>query len=180
MCMLLSTKLNENESVALRLMTLNDTDKVVEWRNSEFVMKRFIYRIPLTRETHLNWIETKIKTGKVVQFIAMATGQNDTYEELGSTYLRDIDRNEKSAEFGIFFHEKVPAGHGYGKAAQMLTLKYAKEELGLKKVFARILDDNEASIKVHLSNGFRIIEDKFECVTLDGEEKRVIFLQKVL
>lgn len=163
----------ENELVRLRKMTVEDTDKIITWRNSPSVMQRFLYRKPLTREDHLHWIHAKVDAGLVVQFIITicANGQ-----EIGSTYLRDIDHAAGTAEFGIFIGDTLHAGCGYGSAAQKLTLQYAAQQLGLQKIRARILEDNEASVRMHLRNGFRMLPGEAEEMILDGEKKRVIFL----
>lgn len=164
----------ENNLVSLRFMTEEDTDKIIAWRNSPVVMKRFLYRKPLTREDHLSWIHNRIESGEVVQFVIVI---KDSRQEIGSTYLRDINHATKEAEFGIFIGESANGGHGYGSAAQQLTLRYAYENLGLKLVRARILADNEASIRMHLKNGFLLLPEKTEEMELDGEMKKVVFLE---
>lgn len=164
----------ENNLVYLRMMTSEDTDKIIAWRNSPTVMQRFLYRKPLTREDHLNWIHNRIETGEVVQFIIVV---KESRQEIGSTYLRDINHETKTAEFGIFIGEAVNGGHGYGSAAQQLTLCYANEKLGLKRIKARILADNEASLRMHLKNGFQLLPEEREEALLDGEKKTVLFLE---
>ena len=165
----------ENNLVSLRMMTSEDTDKIIAWRNSPTVMQRFLYRKPLTRADHLNWIHNRIETGEVVQFIIVV---KETQQEIGSTYLRDINPVSKTAEFGIFIGENANGGHGYGSAAQQLTLSYAYEKLGLKQIKARILADNEASIRMHLKNGFQVLPEEKEEIVLDGEKKTVLFLER--
>ena len=100
----------EGEKVYLRLMTQEDTDLIVSWRNEDFVRKNFIYQKPFTREGHLNWIRTMVDTGKVIQFI-ICTKED---EPVGSVYLRDIDRTHRKAEYGIFIGEKDALSRGYG------------------------------------------------------------------
>ena len=53
----------EGKDIYLRAMTPEDTDLIVKWRNEDFVRRNFIYRKPFTRQGHLNWIETMVKTG---------------------------------------------------------------------------------------------------------------------
>ena len=38
------TQWSGDEEVFLRLMTREDTDRIIGWRNQEFVRSRFIYR----------------------------------------------------------------------------------------------------------------------------------------
>lgn len=158
-------------------MTIEDTDNILKWRNSENVVKRFLYRKPVTREDHLNWIKTKVETGKVVQFIITI---KETEQEIGSTYLRDIDTANKTAEFGIFIGERTNAGHGYGTMAQYLTLKYAYEKLGLEEIQAEVIEDNEPSLKMNCRNGFHVVPELTKTMELDGELKNVLLLKQTL
>ena len=78
--------------VYLRTMTYDDTDLIVQWRNSDSVRKNFIYQALFTRESHENWIRTKVETGDVVQMIICETG---TDKPVGSVYVRDIDHTHE-------------------------------------------------------------------------------------
>ena len=87
------------ERVYLRPITLDDTDLIIEWRNSEAVRPYFIYQKPFTREGHLNWLRTMIDTGCGYQFI-VCTIEGD--KPIGCTYLRDYDREHNKIEYGVF------------------------------------------------------------------------------
>ena len=63
--------------IYLRLMTREDTDRIVAWRNSDAVRKNFIYQALFTRESHENWIRTHVETGDVVQMIWQTTSHWD-------------------------------------------------------------------------------------------------------
>ena len=65
----------ENQRFFLRPMTGEDTDRIIRWRNQDFVRRNFIYQEPFTREGHENWIRTMIDTGRAVQFILCMDGE---------------------------------------------------------------------------------------------------------
>lgn len=136
--------------IYLRPMTAEDTDLIVKWRNEEFVRKNFIYRKPFTREGHLNWIETMVKTGKVIQFI-ICTKEG---RAVGSVYLRDIDEVHHKAEYGIFIGERDALSKGYGTQAARLMIRYSFENLGLHKLMLRVLAGNERAKKSYEKAGF--------------------------
>ena len=46
------------ERVYLRPITIEDTDRIVTWRNSDAVRPYFIYQKPFTKEGHLYWLHT--------------------------------------------------------------------------------------------------------------------------
>ena len=100
----------ESEHILYREMTVDDTDNVLTWRNSEAVRSQFFYQDIITREDHLNYIDNKIKTGKSLQFILK---DKETGEEFGCCYFSNIEG--KIAEIGIFFGVTNLKGKGYGK-----------------------------------------------------------------
>ena len=140
----------EGKNIYLRPMTGEDTGLIVKWRNEDFVRKNFIYQKPFTREGHLNWVETMVKTGKVVQFI-ICTNEN---KPVGSVYLRDIDETHHKAEYGIFIGEREALSKGYGTEAAKLMIRYAFEERKLHKLMLRVLAGNDRAKKIYENAGF--------------------------
>lgn len=163
------------EQIYLRKMTVEDTDQVVAWRNAPHVMEQFIYRTPLTRETHLEWIRTKVNAGEVEQFIICI---RESGREIGSFYLRDINREEGTAELGIFIGEQDALGKGYGTEAVRLGVLYGFQSLGLKRIILRVFSDNEKAVHNYEKNGFVRMKDRVETVVRDGRERTVIFMMK--
>lgn len=170
----MSEIIKSGENIILRRMTVDDTDNIVRWRNSETVMKHFIVRTPLTPEIHNNWIKTKVDTGLVQQFIITikATGK-----EIGSVYFRDIDYEKSTAEFGIFIGEEDEQHKGYGYETQKLALDYAFNNMGVKTVTLRVLADNKGAIANYEKCGFCKIEGSDIQTIIDGQPKTVIFMQ---
>mgnify|MGYP001086052120 CR=1 FL=1 len=48
----------EGKDIYLRLMTGEDTENIIRWRNKEMVLRNFIYQKPFTSKGHENWIKT--------------------------------------------------------------------------------------------------------------------------
>ncbi len=156
--------MTERGSVYLRPMTADDTEKIVAWRNRDFVRKNFIYQELFTEEGHREWIRSQVEPGHVAQFIICLSGGR----EIGSVYLRDIDRVAKTAEYGVFIGEEDALGCGYGTAAAALALEYAFAELGLDKVFLRFLADNIGAEKSYRRAGFRLTDRRETVSTVQG------------
>ena len=55
--------------VYLRPITVEDTEDIIHWRNSEDVKKYFIYQGEFTKEGHMEWLDKRIRSGEVVQFM---------------------------------------------------------------------------------------------------------------
>lgn len=167
---------DEDAGVYLRPMTWEDTDLIVQWRNSDAVRRNFIYQELFTRESHENWIRTKVETGLVVQMIIcdLATGK-----PLGSVYIRDIDRQHNKAEYGIFIGEADARGRGVGTAVARLMLRYCFEEEGLHRVYLRALSGNVAAIRSYEKAGF--VQEGYlkDDVCIDGEYRDIIRMAAV-
>lgn len=160
--------------IYLRKMEVSDTEKIVEWRNKSRVRNNFIYQKPFTIEGHLNWLHTQIEPGHVVQFIICEKASG---RAVGSTYLRDIDREKGCAEYGIFIGENDAVGKGYGTQAAKLTLAYAFGELKLNYIFLRVFEDNTAARMSYKKAGFEVIEGKYDDITINGAIRRMIFME---
>lgn len=158
--------------VRLRPILAADTEKIVAWRNKEFVRKNFIYQKPFTEEGHMAWLREQVEPGYVAQFI-ICVGQR----EIGSVYLRDIDREAGTAEYGVFIGDEEALGCGYGTEAAKLTLAYGFETLRLQKIFLRLLEDNEGARKSYEKAGFCMIEGRRERVTLEQGVREVLFME---
>ncbi len=163
----------EGSQIILRPIEYGDTDRIVKWRNSERVRSRFIYREPFTVEGHCRWIETMVNTGKVVQFMIC---EKEGMRPVGSVYFRDINREKKSAEYGIFLGEDDALGKGYGTETANLAVEYAFSRMGLKQLILRVFTDNEAAVRSYRRVGFKeekVLKD-VECS--DGERKDMLLM----
>ena len=158
--------------IHLRPMTVEDTEKIVGWRNQDFVRKNFIYQELFTEEGHLKWIADQVETGRVVQFIICLADER----EIGSVYFRDIDRESGTAEYGIFIGEEDAIGRGYGTETAKRALEYAFATLALDKVFLRFLADNIGAQKSYSRAGFRMTNQKETVKTLQGV-REVCFME---
>lgn len=189
------------EKVYLRPITAADTAKIVTWRNKDFVRKNFIYQKPFTEEGHMAWLREQIEPGHVAQFIICVAAEEGclrepdggtgnirpqngadekscgTDREIGSVYLRDIDRAAGTAEYGIFIGEEEALGRGYGTQAAKRMLEYGFDTLGLKKIFLRFVEGNAGARKSYEKAGFRMIENRRETVGLEQGKREVFFME---
>ena len=155
-------------------ITKNDTPLIVKWRNNENVRRNFIFQEKFTEEIHNNWMDTKVATGEVVQFIIKLKENN---KFIGSVYFRDIDYEKKEAEYGIFIGEDDERGKGYGTEAAKLAIQYAFDNLKLKSVFLRVFADNESAIKSYEAVGFKKENYVKNAVKSDKGYRDLIFMR---
>ena len=178
------------ENLRVRPISEDDTEMIVEWRNRDFVRSNFIFREPFTVQMHRNWMATKVDPGLVEQFIIEYRMQEKgdkgnpketaarPFTPVGSVYLRDVDYEEKQAEYGIFLGEESALGKGIGNQAAGWAVWYAKEVLQLDTMILRVFADNERAMKSYRQAGFEpveIIKDFF----VDGEKHRDLVFMKI-
>ena len=80
----------------------------------------------------------------------------DVYKRqpVGSVYFRDIDHDNKKAEYGIFIGEADAAGRGIGSETARLAADYARDVLKLHKLMLRVFADNVGAVKSYQNAGF--------------------------
>ncbi len=163
----------QGEKIYLRLMTAEDTDRIVSWRNNPRVRKNFIYQKPFTRQGHLNWIRDKVDTGEVIQFIICEKGAD---RPVGSVYFRDISREHNRAEYGIFIGEDDAVGRGIGSETCRLACDYGFRVERWHKIILRALSDNGAAIRSYEKAGFEREAYLREEVCIDGVYRDVVLM----
>ena len=166
----------EGERVRLRPITEEDTPRIVAWRNDPAIIKHFIYRGPFTAEGHKHWLDTKVASGEVVQFIIE---ERETGRPVGSVYFRDVNPRSRSAEYGIFIGEADARGKGLGSETARLFTDFGFQTLGLHRISLRLLSDNVRAQRSYEKAGFRIEGVFRDMVLLDGAWRDVTFMAKL-
>lgn len=173
-------RIYEESSIFLRPMTEDDTDLIIGWRNRDAVRTNFIYRELFTRQSHERWVETMVKTGRVVQMIICEhtnlDGERQQDNPVGSVYIRDIDHAHHKGEYGIFIGEENARGRGIGTLAAKLMIRYAFEELGLHKLFLRVFADNAAALGSYEKAGFQREAYLKDDVCIDGIYRDIVLM----
>lgn len=155
-----------NDKLSVRPITMDDTDLIVEWRNKPRIMNNFLIRKPITREDHERWMRERVGTGLVRQFII--TEHTDGGDRpIGSVYVRDIDMEAGTAEYGIFIGEDEALGHGYGNDIVNWAVDYARD-LGIRTFSLRVLSGNEPAIRSYIQAGFGQVSTEADYV--DGRD----------
>lgn len=143
--------MGSDTNVYLRNMTLEDTERIVKWRNSEESQKNSIRQELFTKEGHLQWVRSMVDTGKVVQ---MMICDSVSHEPIGVTSVKDIDKQHKKAEFSILIGEDKARGLGYGTQAGKLMVQYGFQVLGLHKIYLKVYASNIRAIRSYEKVGF--------------------------
>lgn len=174
---------DEEGMIYIRPMTYDDIDDIVRWRNSEGVRKYFIYRGDFTHDNQIDWMKNHVETGAVAQMIICRKNDLESSDKeekkLGCVYIRDVDHKNKKGEYGIFIGEDSARGCGVGTKAAKLMLKYGFSELGLHRIYLRVLEGNERAVRSYEKAGF--VKEGFlkDDVFVDGEYLSVTWMAVV-
>ncbi|MDD2373830.1 MAG: GNAT family protein [Eubacteriales bacterium] len=88
---------------------------------------------------------------------------------IGLINLDDVDFVNSHAEIGIALTDYDSRGQGLAKEAIETLINYAFAELGLHRIWARIIAGNAASIKLFASVGFKLEGKMRQHVRRHGE-----------
>ena len=161
--------------VNLRPISESDTDNIVRWRNKKIVQDNFIFREKFTPEMHNHWLNSKVKSGEVIQYIML----DEIGKPFGSVYYRDIDAISKTAEFGIFIGEEDHISKGYGQEAMRLFIDFGINELGLMKIDLRVIESNDRAYHMYEKMGFKVISRQQQISQPSGEILKVVHMSLI-
>lgn len=140
--------------VYLRALEPDDYKVSTAWRNDE-QMSNLVggpkYFVSSERERE--WVHNAIfDNSKLV--LAICLTQNDKY--IGNIMLEDVDYVNRSGHVPVFIGDKTEWNKGYATEARMLMLEYAFHQRGLHRIVAYVLEENEASLRMHEKCGYKI------------------------
>ena len=154
-------------TVHLRALEEKDAPFMLEWMTDPDITRFFRFDASkVTLESCLAYIEQANTQSGAVHF-AIA---DETDEYLGTISLKDIDPENKCAEYAISTRKKA---HGTGAALQATRLipDYAFGELGLERVYLNVLAENGRANAFYRKVGFRFVREEPNALELRGALK---------
>jgi len=104
---------------------------------------------------------------------------NTAGRRIGLIDLFDFDPQHKRAGVGIIILEESDRGKGAGLEALQLLSSYALKTLGLRQLYANVLEENTSSIHLFKKLGFEQIGVKKDWIYFDGTYKNEVLFQKI-
>ena len=148
-------------SIYIRPLRREDALTSYKWRNDPDIWL-YTGRRPdriITPEIELDWIDRVLKDTTSRRF-AICLKEDGTY--IGNVQLTDIEK--ETAKFHIFIGTKEYWGKGFATEATELLIRYAKENLMLKKLHLWVNPLNKAAVKVYLKCGFSAVDDSINMI----------------
>ena len=162
--------------VYLRAFELEDYKLINKWRNDNEINENFASnKLFISSERDRKWIEERIFNDK--KDISLAVCLKENNELIGYTSIKDIDHWNKCAEWsGIIIGDKINRGKGYSSEIQHMVLTYLFNELGLHRVYAYQLEDNQASIAMVKKSGFKVEGILRQCLFKDNKYQNLLII----
>lgn len=164
------------DKVALGPVEKSMIPAFVRWENDFAVTLMSGDQIrPVSRENVEARFERRRKE-EGVQHNEFAIYEQASMRLIGSTELRDIDKDRRTARYGILIGEKDCWGKGYGTETTILMLDYAFTVLGLHNILLSTYGYNERAVRAYTRAGFRVIGRQREAARLGGQVYDIIFM----
>jgi RimJ/RimL family protein N-acetyltransferase len=131
------------KKVILRAIEESDLDTLHKWANDPSTQDAMgAIHWPSSRDFHDEWFK-KLKNEKDNQRLAIEAPDLGI---IGISSIINIDWRNNHAWHGVMLGNVDIRGKGYGKDAVMATMRYAFDELNLRRLDGQMIEYNKASI----------------------------------
>ena|SRR5579864_443342 len=157
--------------IELRDLQDDDVERLFRWRLTPEVDRWMSDSAPQTLEENRLWFEDFRVDPDRRGWIITVDGA-----PAGFLTLTGLASRHRRASWGWYIGDAAARGRGAGRAAQALGLDIAFDALGLERVVAEVLADNDVALRAQAAAGFRREGYLREHVIKDGRRRDVILL----
>lgn len=135
---------------------LNNEEKeeVLEWRNDAEIRKYMLDPHIIKPEEHYSFIDSLRGDKNKVYYLI-----KEDNEKIGVINLVDIDFKELNATAGMYLNPSL-IGSGKGRVLVDTIIEVSINKYHLKKIFLKVLKNNNRAIKLYNKAGFYKIDEK--------------------
>lgn len=144
----------EGKNIYLRAIEMTDaSERYVSWINDEEVTRGLASGVyPSTIEDLRKYIQGITSSKNAVMF-AICDIKNDLH--IGNIKVDSFDWVNRTCELGLLLGDRSYWGKGVGTEVMRLTLRYAFEQLNMRKVVLAVYSNNPGAIKLYEKVGFQ-------------------------
>lgn len=133
--------------LSLRAATLDDSESILAWRNSEAVRRWSFNQTPISREDHQCWMRKTLADPERLLLVAENANQ--------PVGVVRFDCNDGAATISVFL-DPSQMGQGLGPAILRNARRWlARERPDVTRIFADIVEGNRASADLFREAGYR-------------------------
>ena len=120
-----------------------------KWRTAQHVDKYFqLHNLKL--DGHKKWLDSMLGDNpKTIAFFICVNGV-----PVGATFFQKTDWGARTTDWGIYIYDTNMRGHGIGSEVLAKSMRYARDVMGMNKVFLSVLPTNTRAIHVYENAGF--------------------------
>lgn len=142
------------ERLRLRRTEREDTKKYHEWINDPEVTEGLSLLFPMSMEDEERWYDGSLNRDIQERPFAIELKDGDGWRLIGNCAFFGIEREVRSAEFGIMIGDKSVWNQGLGTEAVKLILRVGFGTLNLNRVFLRVYAENLRAKRAYEKAGF--------------------------
>jgi RimJ/RimL family protein N-acetyltransferase len=140
------------EHVILRAFEREDAERCYRWMNDPNIVRTLKSRYPIAFQSEIEWIERAMLSSSTERHFAIE--RRDDRSHIGNASIHDIDWVSRTGWFGLFIGEPAAWNRGFGTDAIRTLVRFAFEEMNLRKLRIHVFDYNEKAKHVLLAQGF--------------------------
>ena len=124
---------------------------IVKWRNDAEIIRWLFSYLHLSKTKQRKWYERYVEDESEQIFIVEVKEEKIA---IGTVELANIDYKNQRAELGILIGDKSWRNKKVGKEALDLLIKFAFDEMNIRKMKAIVFEENIPAIRLYESCGF--------------------------
>ena len=153
--------------VRLRAIERDDLPTFVRWFNDPEVRQYLLMYEPMSMAKEERWFERRLEMRDDFLF-AIEAHVDDQWVHIGNCGLHKIDWKNRNAVFGIVIGEKAYWRQGYGTDTAHTALRFAFNELNLRRVELEVYDFNPRARRCYEKAGYRHEGTRRQALFRDG------------
>ena len=143
------------EHVILRAFEREDAERCYRWMNDPNIVRTLKSRYPIAFQNEIEWLEGAMHAGTASAGERhFAIERKDDRAHIGNASIHDIDWVSRTAAFGLFIGEPSAWNRGFGSDAIGTLVRFAFDEMNLRKLRIDVFDYNDRAKHVLETHGF--------------------------
>ena len=167
----------QGKQIHLRAIEPGDLDFLYQLENNTDIWEISGTITPYSKQVLRHYLENAHRDIYDVKQLRLCICKGD--KVLGLIDLFDFDPQNKRAGIGLVVLEEKERNKGIGAEAIGLLCEYGFKVLGLRQLYAHVLEDNLASLHLFKKMGFVEVGMKRDWIFSKGGFKNEILLQKI-
>lgn len=167
----------EGKNIQLRALEPEDLDFLYELENNTDIWEISGTTNPYSKHILRQYLDNAHRDIYDIKQLRLCISKAD--KVLGLIDLFDFDPQNKRAGVGIVVLEEKERNKGIGAEAIALLCEYGFKVLGLRQLYANVLEGNVASLHLFKKMGFVEVGIKKDWIFTNGGFKNEVLLQKI-